>query len=419
MNNSNIRDYLLNGLDPLPEQVSDTPFMSTLNNWIPSNFGIARAAKIDTASISLFTGLTGAASAPFNDVYCYSDYRTVVGATTYTNKHALCCESNGMLFFAKPSGSLVMTTVGARLYTPNTKHLFWCGAFNQGLGIALAVDSLLQVTIDTQPSPTTENPNNNLDHWQDMSCGYKTFLSAILGLHSLPNGAILVCTSHGLFRVFPTDFERFTFGEEHVTNDICNIPMSMDCLNPLMVNDSGETLLVGADGIRKLGYRQTLSPVVNNISRVTFDSFRNTYYICTNNYTYVLNDSGLWVLQQLVQAKTDRFEFANTIASLPTSVAETVPFTLGVEGIKSLKGVLLRYSGDVRVSFGFREQRGAPMQYTPAMEPDSRGAVNKVVTGFEFAIRLESSTASTTVSDIDVMWSNAVKTNFSQVSRRL
>jgi len=124
------------------------------------------------------------------------------------------------------------------------------------------------------------------------------------------------------------------------------------------------------------------------------------------------------VLQQFVQAKVDKFAYAEPIADLPESLAETVPFTLGVEGVKSLKGVLLQHTGSVEVSFGFRERQGAPLVYTAWMEPDSRGAVNKVVTGYEFTIRLRSSLP-VTISDMDVIWTNAVKTNFSQVIRRL
>ena len=194
--------------------------------------------------------------------------------------------------------------------------------------------------------------------------------------------------------------------------------MSLRCDVPLLVNDRGEVLLFTADGIQKLGFSQTLASKATDITRITFDSFRNTYYICTDEYTYVLNDSGLYVLQQLVQAKVDTYEYADPIASLPESIAETVPFTLGIEGVKSLKGALLRYQGTVEVSFGFREQSNMPFSYTSWMEPDSRGAVNKVVTGYEFTLRLRSSSP-VTVSDMDIMWTNAVKTNFSQVSRRI
>ena len=424
MNTSNIRDYLVNGLDPNPEQASDMPFMQQLDNWIPSPHGLHRAEKLPGAIDALFTDLTGAAAVPFGTAYCYDDYEAVVdvgaGNVSYLENHGLCCESNGMVFFARPHPSLTMTDVGARLYTPGPRTVFWCGAFNHGLGVALANDSLLNITIDTSEG-VEEDPNSNLDHWQGFSCGYKAFESGatILGLHEMPGGSVLVCTENGLYNMFPVDFERFTFGEAHLTRDICNVPMSIRCETPLLVNDNGEALLIGSEGVQKLGYKQTLEDIVDDITRVTFDTYRNTYYICTSEYTYILNNSGLYVLQQLVQAKTDKYSYAESIAALPESYAETVPFTLGVEGIKSLKGVLLRYAGYVEVSFGFREQSGAPLVYTPWMAPDSRGAVNKVVTGYEFTVRMRTSSAGTSISNIDAVWSNAVKTNFSQVMRRL
>ena len=414
MNTNNIRQYLLNGLDPNPELVSDAPFMGTLENWEPGQFGMIRATKIGGTEDPIFTGLTGAGLAPFGELYTYDNYntKTIIGGTPtdYANNHSLCCTSNGMVFFAGPSPSLSMTTIGARLYTPSNNAVFWCGAFNQGLGLALADDTLLQMLADPA--------DDGLDHWQDMSVGYKEFSSEVLGLHRLPGGAVLVCTAQGLYRIYPTDFERFTFGQEHLTTDVCYVPMNLKCLTPLVVNDEGDILLIGADGVQKLGYKQTLNSKASDITRVTYDSYRNTYYICTDEYTYILNESGLWVLQQHVQAKTDILEFAENPLTLPQSLAETVPFTLGVEGIKSLKGVLLRHTGLVEVSFGFREQSGAPFAYTAWMEPDSRGAVNKVVTGYEFTIRMRAS-APVTVSDLDVTWTNAVKTNFSQISRRV
>ena len=104
--NTNIRDYLINGLDPNPEQIADAPYMQQLDNWVPSQYGLSRASKIGGTLISLFTNLTGAALPPFGEVYTYANYDTTLvfgGTTIYNNNHALCCSSNGMVFFAKPA----------------------------------------------------------------------------------------------------------------------------------------------------------------------------------------------------------------------------------------------------------------------------------------------------------------------------
>lgn len=509
MNALSLQPYLHNGLDPLAEPLVNSPYMSTLLNWVPGLYGIKRATKITGSALE--SDLTGLATARFGTVrtYATSSTKVTVGSTTYTYSvgHKLCCCVHGMVFFAAPHSSFAPGEPYSDLYTPSAKTLYWCGGFNEGLGAALGSESNFQGSslgalmlpkvpqaskpamyidsdtgvlyesppggpwvasdyvmvglgnslpeppaeegdasiyyltptgllyaaepggewvvstyefygLQTDPDPPAATPEQlsapNLDHIVDLTCGYKEFGSAITGLHVMPGGRLVVCTADGLYLVSIADFERFTFGCEQLTSDVVSIPMSIVSGAPLLVNTGGEVLLIASDGIKKLGYSQHLTD--KTIPRITYQSYRDEYYICATDATYVIGQTGMWKLGQIVQGVTDTLKSATDI-TLATSDAITAPFDLQTEGIKNLKGVRVVHTGTIYVSVGTRKSANEEFVYTTPEMPDSRGAVNVVASGSEFTIRITAS-GDATVSDLGVFWTDAVKTNVSRHIRR-
>lgn len=426
MNVSDLSSYLRSGLDPTILEVVDTPYMRVMENWIPDVIGMVKATALpNVAHWTIDANMRGRApmlaiGSTLRRVMTMDNYTTRIATTgesftDYTNNHRLCCDAQGVLFFADPKPGTGGFETGRsdaskRLYDSSPFDLFWCGIFNEALGVITKSDLDFRLPLG----------DSGLDHFKDFTSGQITFKGRIEGIHALPEGRLVVCTEDGLQLVSPMQFERFTFGAEKVTSDKCKVPHSINATSPLLVNTEGEALIVSTAGIQKIGYRRQLAGIADGlIHRVTYHEYKNTYYICTANDTFVLNDLGLWLLKQQVITKTDVFSVVGSGSGVATALAETVPFSLEVEGVKNLKGVLLESTGAIQVSFGFRESENAIMQYTPWMSPDSRGAVNKVVTGCEFSIRFMSSAANASISKVAAVWSNAVKTNFSQSRRRL
>lgn len=411
MNFSSLREYLVRGLDPLIEESVNAPYMSTLDNWIPTPSGLVMAQKLTTAED--LSDLTGYGVAPFGDVKTYSDYTTIVSVgediTTYLGNHARCCASKGMLFFAMPSEDFAADTMGALLYTPGEDTVFWCGAFNEGLGAVLGEDTDLHLMTG----------ETGYDQLHKLSCGYIQMPGVVYGLHPLEAG-VVVNTSDGIYVLQPADFDRFTFGKIRLATDVCYTPMSYTGHAPLLVNSVGEVLVLEQEGIKKLGYSRQL--VGKTILRTTKHSYRQSFYICVDgDETFVINDLGMYRLIQRVHFKSDDLEAVESVASLGTAVAETVPTNLGIEGIKNIKGIVINCSSNVTVSIGYKKSRNAAMEYTNAVvaSPDSRGVINEVVSGYEFTIKLTGAADSSSwVSDLGVLVTDATKTNFSRLSRR-
>lgn len=417
MNFSSLKEYLVNGLDPSPDDSINVPFMQTLTNWVPAPTGLKSATKLSTAGT--ITTLTGYGLTPFGDVKTSSTYDTTVtvngASTVYSNSHARCCTAKGMIFFAKPKSDIVQTDFSKALYTPGASNVFWCGPFNEGLGLALGLNNDTQLHL--------MSGEDGVDHFNKYACGYIQLPGTVHGLHEMgPN--VVVCTQDGLYLLEPANFERFTFGHTKLSSDVCTTPMTITGGIPVVVNAAGELLILQQDGIQKLGYSKFLYG--KTITRVTKHSYKESYYICLNESSplvYILNQSGLYAMAQTVGAKTDNLEACTTVSSLGAAVAETMPFNLGIEGMKNIKGVVINCSTDVTVSIGYKKSRDdTAFSYTSDVvaSPDSRGVINMVVSGYEFTVKVTGAdAASTWISDLGVLSTDAVKTNFSRISRRV
>lgn len=415
MNFNDLRTYLIAGLDPSREAVVNAPFMQQLDNWVPTFNGL-RAVTGLTDTDTDHENTTGIAIAPFGSVETdssYSSYVTIgeAEAVEYTYNHYLCCASKGMVFFAKPHTTFVADTLGRKLYTPASNIVFWCGVFNEGLGAALGSDVDLNI------------PVGDLDYAYDQlnkyTCGYIELPGTVYGLHQL-DASIIANTSAGVYLLQPSNFERFTFGYTQIATDVSMTPMTFTGQIPMLVTSLGEALILETDGIKNLGFSQFLSGVT--VKRITKHSYRNTYYICLNAaYTYAINEIGMYKLMQQVHFKSDGLEEVESTLTTTAATAETAPFDLGIEGLKNIKGVVVKCSSDVQVQIGYRESEDSEeFSYTGLAFPDSRGVINEVVSGYEFTIKLLGSTSSSSwVSNLGVLVTDSVKTNFSRLSRRV
>lgn len=414
MNFSNLKDHLVRGLDPNAEEVVNSPFMNSLLNWIPTHNGLRMAAALTT--VSDLSTLTGYAPTPFGLVKTYSTYNTKVTVgvtdTDYPNTHARCCSAKGMVFFAMPKTGFSPEAFGDLLYTPRADTVFWCGAFNEGLGCAVGDDDVLHLA----------SGETGYDQLHKMSCGYIQMPGTVYGIHPMEH-AVIVNTSVGIYVLQPADFERFTFGKTQLASDICLTPMTHTGQIPILVNSQGEVLLVSQDGIQKLGYSRFLNG--KTISRITKHSYKNTFYLPTteaSDTTFVINEAGMYQLGQIVHFKSNELE-AVKAATLANSVAETLPFNAGAEGIKTIKGIVINCSDNVTLSIGYKASRDSDsFTYTSDVvaSPDSRGVVNMVVSGYEFTVKITGTAGSQAwVSDLGVLIADNVKTNFRRQSRRV
>lgn len=107
----------------------------------------------------------------------------------------------------------------------------------------------------------------------------------------------------------------------------------------------GDLWKIGLDlSIQRLGYSKYLKPMVKEGSEVvvTYNVEEDEYYICSENYAFVLTKQGLATMDRLtttVYQYNERVRSVYDIRGETSQVVTTTPFNMGNTSIKSLQSI--------------------------------------------------------------------------------